>query len=60
MQTKANEKQTIWVLVIALALILFCIGGLWAYVQSADAETGVQEASATELPEEDEISVTWE
>lgn len=60
MQTKANGKQTIWVLVIALALILFCIGGLWAYVQSADAETGVQETFATELPMEDEITVTWE
>lgn len=60
MQSNVNGKQTLWVLTIALVLISLCIGGLWAYVKSADAETGVQEASTTELPEEDEISVTWE
>ncbi len=60
MQTKANGKPMIWVLLIALVLIILCAAGLWAYVQSADAETGVQETSATEIPEEDEITVTWE
>ena len=60
MQAKASGQQTLWVLLMAFLLVVLCAGGLWAYVQNADAETGVQEASATELPEEDEITVTWE
>ena len=57
---KGNKKQTLAVLMLSMLLITICTGGLWAYVLNADAETGVQEASATELPEEDEITVTWE
>ena len=59
MQAKA-KNQTLWVLLLALALILLCTGGLWLYVQGAGAETGVQEASVAELPGDNEISITWE
>jgi hypothetical protein len=60
MQAKANIKQTLWVLLIALALIVLCVGGLWAYVKSADAETGLTETSLTELPKADEAAFTRE
>lgn len=60
MQAKTNKKQTLWVLLIAIALISLCIGGLWTYVKSADAETGVQEASVTSLPEVENINITME
>jgi hypothetical protein len=60
MQAKANGKQTLWVLLIALALIVLCVGGLWAYVKSADAETGLTETSLAELPEADEAAFTRE
>ena len=60
MQAKANGKQTLWVLLMALVLIALCTGGLWAYVQSAGAETGVQETSLPKLPEENSITITWE
>lgn len=60
MQSNVNRKQTLWVLTIALVLISLCIGGLWAYVKSADAETGVQEASLAELPMENGIMITME
>jgi hypothetical protein len=52
MQAKASGKQTIWVLLISLMLIMLCIGGLWAYVQNADAETGITETSLADIPEE--------
>jgi hypothetical protein len=51
MQSKANVKQTLWVLVIALVLVMLSAGGLWIYVQRADAATGVQEAYVTVAPE---------
>ncbi len=57
---KGNKKQTLAVLLLSMLLLTLCTGGLWAYVKNADAETGVQETAATELPKEDEISVTWE
>ncbi len=60
MQSKANGRQTLWVLLAAFALIVLCIGGLWAYVKNADAETGIQEASLAELPVEDGIMITME
>jgi len=60
MQIKANRKQTLWVFLIALILVFICIAGLWAYVKSADAETGVTETALVELPEADSISVTRE
>lgn len=60
MHIKVKGSQTLWVLLIALVLIAFCIGGLWAYVKSADAQTGVQEASVTALPEAEKITITWE
>lgn len=60
MRAKANIKQTLWVLLIALALIVLCVGGLWAYVKSADAETGLTETSLTELPKADEAAFTRE
>jgi hypothetical protein len=40
MQSKANVRQTLWVLLIALVLAALCIGGLWAYVKNADALKG--------------------
>lgn len=60
MRAKACEKQTVWVLMIAFILFVLCIGGLWIYVKSADAETGIQEASLAELPVKDGITVTKE
>lgn len=60
MQVKANGKQTLWVFLTALFLITLCLTGLWIYVQSADAETGVQEVSVSVLPEDNEVSITWE
>lgn len=60
MQAKATKKQTLWVLLIALVLIALCIGGLWAYVKSADAETGVTEAALADIPEEYKSSFTKE
>jgi flagellar basal body-associated protein FliL len=52
MQAKANGKQILWVLLIALVLIALCIGGLWTYVIGAKTDTGIQEAFAAELSEE--------
>jgi hypothetical protein len=60
MQAKASGKQTIWVLLIALVLIVLCIGGLWAYVVGASTETGIQEASAAEMPEEARDTIVYE
>ncbi len=60
MQAKANGKQALWVLLIALVLIVLCIGGLWVYVKSADAETGVRDATLAELPQENEIAIARE
>lgn len=60
MQVKANGKQALWVLLIALVLIALCLGGLWTYIQSADAETDVMETSLAEIPEENEISIAME
>jgi len=33
---------------------------MWAYVKSADAETGVQSESVATSPEEDKITIVWE
>ena len=60
MQAKANGNQTLWVLLIALVLIVLCIGGLWAYVQSADAEPGVTEAGKVELLQDSAALATRE
>lgn len=60
MPAKANKKQTLAVLLLSVLLITLCTGGLWFYVKNADAETGVQEAAATELPKEDEYNITFE
>ncbi len=60
MQSKANKRQTVWVLLIAFVLIALCLGGLWTYIQSADAETGVTETSLAQIPGEDEITITME
>ncbi len=60
MQTKANGKQTLFVLLIALVLIALCLGGLWTYIQSADAETGMQEISLVQIPEASTIASTPE
>ncbi len=60
MPAKGNKKQTLAVLLLSMLLITLCSGGLWAYVKNADAETGVQEAAATVLPEEDKINFTME
>ncbi len=60
MQTKANGKQTIWVLLIALLLITLCIGGLWVYVKSADAEIGMHEVAVADLPKDENAFITWE
>ncbi len=60
MQSKANNRQTVWVLLIAFVLIALCLGGLWTYIQSADAETGVTETSLAQIPGEDEITITME
>ncbi len=60
MQAKINGKQTLWVLLIALVLIILCLGGLWTYIQSADADTGVTETSLAEIPEASQIAYTPE
>ncbi len=60
MQTKASKKQALWVLLISLVLLALCIGGLWSYVKSADAETGVTETSLAQIPGEDGITITME
>ena len=60
MPAKVNKKQTFAVLLISVLLITLCLGGLWAYIKSADAETGVQEASVTALPEAGNISIVME
>jgi hypothetical protein len=60
MQSKANGKQTLWVLLIAFVLVVLCISGLWIYVKNADAETGVTETSVAQIPGEDEITITME
>jgi hypothetical protein len=60
MQAKANGKQTLWVLAIALVLIAICTGGLWAYVIGAETETGIQDASAAEMPEEARDTIVYE
>jgi hypothetical protein len=60
MQAKANKKQTFWVLLIALALIALCTGGLWAYIKSADAKFGIQEAAAANLPQGEGALITRE
>lgn len=60
MQAKASKNQTVWVLLIAFVLVALCIGGLWAYVKNADAETGVTEATVAQIPGEDEIVITRE
>jgi hypothetical protein len=60
MQSKANGKQTLWVLAIALVLIALCLGGLWTYIQSADAETGMQETALAQIPESSIIAYTPE
>ncbi len=60
MQIKEKGSQNLWVLLIALVLIAFCIVGLWAYVKGADAQTGVQEASVTALPEVENINIDME
>jgi len=60
MQAKANKKQTFAVLLLSMLLITLCTGGLWFYIKNADAETGVQEASVTVLPEVGNINITME
>jgi hypothetical protein len=60
MQVKASKKQTLGVLLIALVLVSLCTGSLWAYVKNADAETGVTETSAAQIPGEDEFIITRE
>ena len=60
MQAKENKTQTLWVLLIALMLAALCIGGLWAYVKSADAETGVMETALAEIPDEYKLAFTAE
>jgi len=60
MQAKANKKQTLWVLLAALALIALCTGGLWAYIKSADAKFGIQEAAAANLPQGESAFITRE
>lgn len=60
MYARGNRRQTIGVLLASFLLIILCIGGLWMYIKSADAETGVQETAVATLPEEENISITWE
>ncbi len=60
MQSKANGKQTLWVFAIAIILISLCIGGLWAYIQNADAEIGMHEVAVADLPKEENTFITWE
>lgn len=61
METKiAYAKQTLAVLLIAIALIALCTGGLWLYVRQADAETGVEETAEASLPKESTIAITKE
>ncbi len=60
MQSRANGKQTLWVLAIALVLIALCLGGLWVYIQNADAEIGMHEVAVADLPKEENTFITWE
>ncbi len=60
MQAKASGRQTLFVLIAVFTLITFFTGGLWAYVVSADAETGIQETAEAALPRESTIAITWE
>jgi hypothetical protein len=58
--SKAARRQTFVTLFMALALIVTCTGGLWAYTVSADAETGVQETEEANIPKESAVSITLE
>ncbi len=60
MQSKASRKQTLWVLLLAFVLVTLCIGGLWAYVKNADAETGITETTIADIPAENGIRITRE
>ncbi len=60
MQAKAGRKQAIFVLLTALVLVAICTGGLWAYIQSADAKFGIQEAAAANLPQAENAFITRE
>ena len=51
MHIDAIKKQTLFALLVSLLLISLCTGGLWVYISSADAETGVQETSMAQIPE---------
>ncbi len=60
MYIDACKKQTLFVLLASLLFIFLCLGGMWAHVKSADAQTGITEASQAKIPEEDEITIIRE